>query len=105
MLRHLRQRGPFPEASIVHGIWAASALPANLLNPIVKLILMAIGVAEVHVPISARHITTNANDLDALGIQVVASVYHFAKRSYLPRELIDRHLARCHAHTFRDRAM
>src|SRR6266849_8663188 len=41
VLRHLRQLGSFPKASIVHRVGAAFALPADLFDSIVKLVLMA----------------------------------------------------------------
>src|SRR5260221_5920776 len=42
VLRHLRQGRPLPEASIVHNVWPGSALPADLVDAIVEIVLLSV---------------------------------------------------------------
>ena len=60
----LRQFRRFAEASRVHRARLAAAIPANLLDAVVQLVRVAFRVGDVGMPVRARHVAADAEQLD-----------------------------------------
>src|SRR6476646_7499161 len=62
--RNLRQLRRLVKAAIVHCSRLAVAVPADLLDTIVKLVTLAVGIVKIGVPIRSRHVAARPLLLD-----------------------------------------
>ena len=93
-LGHLRQWRLFVKAAIIHLARLAQPVPADLLDPIVKLVGMPVGVVDIDMPVAARHVAADALDPDLLFLEIAMGVGDLLEAAALPGDLVDRDLGR-----------
>ena len=77
------------ENAVIHFLGLAAAIPADLLNAVVKLVDMAVRVIGIDVPVAARHIAPDPLNADALFLKEPGAVDHFRQSAGLPGNLVD----------------
>src|SRR6185437_5279564 len=93
LLRDLRQRRLFVETPVVHGARLGAAVPADLLHAVIELDRVAVRIAEIAMPVAARHVAAGAAHLDVAGAEIIVGLDHFLERADLPGDLVQRDVA------------
>src|SRR6185503_18136131 len=91
VLGYLRQLGRFVEAAVIHAARFDMAVPADLLDAVIKLVAVAVGIEQIGVPVGTRHVAAGALLLDVIIVEPFDRVIDFAHAADLPGNLIDRH--------------
>src|SRR5262249_13754683 len=78
------------EPPIVHYSGFAIAVPADLLDAVVKLVLVAIRIEQIGVPVRSRHIAARSLNLDVFLLKPFDPFTDLPQTAYLPGDLIDR---------------
>src|SRR5215510_5335008 len=78
------------ESPIVHYSGFAIAVPADLLDAVIKLILVAVGIEQIGMPVRSRHIATRSLNLDVFLLEPFDPFTNLPQTAYLPGDLIDR---------------
>ena len=94
LLGDLRQLRRLAEGAVVHRLRLGAAVPADLLHAVIEFDRVPVGIADVGVPVAARHIAPDATDLDVALTEVVGSGKHLVHRADLPGDLVDRDVPR-----------
>src|SRR6516164_982856 len=89
LLGNLRQLRWTVEPAIVHYSRLAVAIPADLLDAVIKLILVAVRVEEVGMPVRSRHVATRSLNLDVFFLEPFDSFTDLSQTADLPGDLID----------------
>ncbi len=90
LLGDLRQLGPLAEGAVVQSLGLGAAVPADLLHAVIELDRMPVGIADVGVPVAARHVAADPADLDLLLLEVIGGGEDLLHRADLPGDLVDR---------------
>src|SRR5262245_44042786 len=75
---------------IVHDSRFAITVPADLLDAVIKLVLMAVRIEQVGVPVRSRHIAARSLNLDVFLLKPFDPFTDLPQTAYLPGDLIDR---------------
>src|SRR5262245_25514381 len=78
------------EPPIVHYSGFTIAVPADLLDAVIKLVLVAIGIEQIGVPVRSRHIAARSLNLDVFLLKPFDPFTDLPQTAYLPGDLIDR---------------
>ena len=93
-LGNLRQFRRLPEGAVVHRLGLRAAVPADLFHAVIEFDRMAVGIADVGVPVAARHVAPDPADLDVVLAEIVGRREHLVQRPDLPGDLVHRDITR-----------